>query len=896
MAVFKCKMCGGELSFHPGESLGTCDYCGTEQTLPKVMDENLQALFNRANVLRMKAEFDKAAEIYEKILQVSGTEAEAYWGLILCKYGIEYVEDPATYKRVPTCHRASFDAVTADDDYRMALQYADLSQRAVYEAEAKQIDEIQKGIVALARNEAPYDVFICYKETDAQGKRTVDSVIANDIYHQLTQEGFKVFYAAITLEDKLGQEYEPYIFSALNSSKVMLSIGTKAEYFNAVWVKNEWSRFLKIMKKDRARMLIPCYKDMDAYELPEEFAHLQAQDMSKIGFINDIVRGIKKVIVKEDNVGATASGTAAPVPTAVQQNSSHIQALLERGNMAIEDGEWEKADGFFEEVLNQDAKSGDAYIGKLLVKSKKRSIEELQSFYINRYAQTTDSEVLSACEPAAKYIAEQVEKKIVPMYLERNAIEKEYEYDLTYVSELSYRRIQKEIQMSELKNDKLLARALQYATGKNKEKLEHMLVEIKSTLDARIKESEVKDKENAARIMEEYKAYLSETDVKTTDMYKKAIEKREERYQLYVRTKASATTIEEYHRVKECLWNMKGYKDTKALAEECEKEIERIKEEQEKKIWEERYAAEAKRCEEEQRRRKKILKILIIGASSIAAIIVIVQIVTKVIIPANNYKKAVALKEEGRYQEAYDEFKKLGDYKDAKEQMEDTDYEKAVALKEEGEYREAYEEFERLGDYKDAKEQMADFKLKIVKDSEIGDTISFGEYNGNTEWIILSKEDSQALIISTYVIEIRPYHDDIFTLSRTWENCSLRAMLNNEYLNNAFSEQEKSIIKSTEIENLDNPEYGIDGGNNTTDRVFCLSIEEAEKYFTDDESRKATSVDGTSSSWWLRSPGFGNNGHAAYIGYSGVLSMRGTGIHRDFVGVRPAMWLDLSKF
>ena len=105
----------------------------------------------------------------------------------------------------------------------------------------------------------------------------MDSVIANDIYHQLKQEGFKVFYAAISLEDKLGKEYEPYIFSALNTAKVMLALGTKPEYFNAVWVKNEWSRFLKIMKKDRSKLLIPCYRDMDPYELPEEFAHLKAK-------------------------------------------------------------------------------------------------------------------------------------------------------------------------------------------------------------------------------------------------------------------------------------------------------------------------------------------------------------------------------------------------------------------------------------------------------------------------------------------------------------------------------------------------------------------------------------------------------------------------------------------
>ena len=76
----------------------------------------------------------------------------------------------------------------------------------------------------------------------------------------------------------------------------MLVVGTKPEHFNAVWVKNEWSRFLKLLKQDRSKLLIPCYKDMDAYDLPDEFAHLQSQDMSKIGFITDVVRGVKKIV------------------------------------------------------------------------------------------------------------------------------------------------------------------------------------------------------------------------------------------------------------------------------------------------------------------------------------------------------------------------------------------------------------------------------------------------------------------------------------------------------------------------------------------------------------------------------------------------------------------------
>ncbi len=188
MAILKCKMCGGDLNVSENTKIVECEFCGTMQTVPTSKDENLQGLFNRANVLRMKSEFDKAEQMYEKIIQKEETQAEAYWGLILCKYGIEYVEDPTSFKRIPTCHRTSFESVTADEDYKSALSYADVIQKAIYEKEAKEIDRLQKEILALSEKEEPYDVFICYKETDELGKRTQDSVIANDIYHQLTQE------------------------------------------------------------------------------------------------------------------------------------------------------------------------------------------------------------------------------------------------------------------------------------------------------------------------------------------------------------------------------------------------------------------------------------------------------------------------------------------------------------------------------------------------------------------------------------------------------------------------------------------------------------------------------------------------------------------------------------
>lgn len=369
MAILKCKMCGGELAVADNSNICVCDYCGTKQTVPSARDEILSNLFNRANNLRLRSEFDKAQELYEKIVAENPNESEAYWGIVLCKYGIEYVEDPATKTRIPTCHRTQLQSILADGDFKSAITNADVEQKSIYEEEAERIDEIQKDILKIVHNEKPFDVFICYKETDESGKRTVDSSIANDIYYQLTQEGFKVFYAAITLEDKLGQEYEPYIFAALNSAKTMLVLGTKPEYFTAVWVRNEWSRFMKLMQNDRSKLLIPCYRDMDAYDLPEEFAHLQAQDMGKIGFINDVVRGIKKVISNND----TASSRQDDVYAA----NVAVEPLLKRMNMFFEDEDYASANEYAEKILDLEPENVTAYWGLLLAKFKCSSDENL---------------------------------------------------------------------------------------------------------------------------------------------------------------------------------------------------------------------------------------------------------------------------------------------------------------------------------------------------------------------------------------------------------------------------------------------------------------------------------------------------------------------------------------
>ena len=370
MAVLKCKMCGGNLEIVDGASVCVCEYCGTKQTVPKIDDEKKIKLFERANRLRMSSEFDKAYGVYEAIVEEFPTEAEAYWGLVLCRYGIEYVDDPKTGNKIPTCHRSSFDSIFEDGDFEQALENADAVAKKVYREEAKAIEEIRRGIVEISVKEEPYDIFICYKETDEHGERTIDSVIAQDVYEALTAKKYKLFFARISLEDKLGKEYEPYIFSALHSAKVMLVFGTDYEYFNAVWVKNEWSRFLKLIEQGEKKTLIPCYKDIDAYDMPKEFARLQAQDMGKVGAIQDLVRGIGKIIVRKEEKIVVQH-------TAASALGSFAEPLVSRGMDFLKDQNYTKANEFFEKALDYEPHNENALLGKLFLATGVTGLEEL---------------------------------------------------------------------------------------------------------------------------------------------------------------------------------------------------------------------------------------------------------------------------------------------------------------------------------------------------------------------------------------------------------------------------------------------------------------------------------------------------------------------------------------
>ena len=695
--IFKCKMCGGTLDVKEGQSIAECEFCGTKQTIPVIDNEKSFNLHNRANALRLRNEFDKAIIVYENILTDNPDDAEAHWGLLLCKYGIEYVDDPLTGRKIPTCHRTQFDSVFSDPDYKAAIKNADVLAREVYETEAKEIDGIQKHILEISQKEERFDVFICYKESDETGRRTIDSVIAQDLYSALTQKGYKVFFSKITLETKLGEMYEPYIFAALNSAKVMLVIGTKEAYFNAVWVRNEWSRFIKIMERDHDKYLIPCYKDMDAYDLPMEMASFQAQDMGKIGFLQDLSYGIDKLFGK----------TARPVkveekPTTVIQNGVNYSALLERAQILIEDGDTKKADSLLEKVLNNDPKNAKAYFYKLLIDLNVKSADELNNFtrrisdepnYIKacRYA---DAAMKAELDGYSKRIEESIQRQKQEELYERCI--KLYKYTNAGFALEAANGFRK---LGDYKDSRAY--------------YERCIARLEKAYDEAVQDIENYNYSDAACLLEDIKGYKDSASLIEKCRSLKA---KEGVYR-------SAVSLVRYDSVNslstaiERLKTIGDYRDSATFIEKCNQRINEIK-------------------QREEISKKRKIRFIKIALPIVAAVIAFTLLTVYLFIPLTKYNKAEMAYKSGNYDTAIalyeDLYQNHHDFKNAASKIKQTKYKKADTLVKAGKYDEAEKIFIAIGNYKNSAD-----RIYLTRASE---NFSNGNYIAGIDFVVIKAD------------------------------------------------------------------------------------------------------------------------------------------------------------
>ena len=397
MGALKCKMCGSNLEIEDSITVCKCEKCGTSQTVPDIEDDKELKLFERAGRLRFNCDFDKAAGIYNTITDSYPEEAEGYWGLILCKYGIEYVDNASGIK-VPVCHRISYDSVMDDEDFELVMENSDSESRAIFREEAKIIEENRKKYIQIAESEQPYDIYISYRAKDDNGDKTAVSEIAGHLYNKLTSAGYRVFLSEAALKGKERSDCEPYIYSALNSANVMLALGTSYDDYNDVWVKNEWNRYLEIAEKNKNKCLIPCYKDVDEYDIPKEFAGLKVCQLGNDDTFNNIMTEIANVVKPASiNQPAPEPEKAEPAEEIELEEIEIIEPvdinkLLDEGFAAISDKNWKKANKLFFQVLDEEPDNSKAYWGQLLVQQECTNAREMaDNLYLQVIGNTSDN-------------------------------------------------------------------------------------------------------------------------------------------------------------------------------------------------------------------------------------------------------------------------------------------------------------------------------------------------------------------------------------------------------------------------------------------------------------------------------------------------------------------------
>ncbi len=279
---------------------------------------------------------------------------------------------------------------------------------------------------------------------------------------------------------------------------------------------------------------------------------------------------------------------------------------------------------------------------------------------------------------------------------------------------------------------------------------------------------------------------------------------------------------------------------------------------------------------------KKWKKVLVITASAVVACAAITLLLIIVIIPNVKYNAAMKLYDEEFYDDAYEAFKVM-DYKDSKDKEVECLYQSQAHI------------------------------TQTLFDLRKDDIIKFGQYeqDGNVkngkeeiEWQVLDVKDGKALVVSLYALEAKAYNSPWKDV--TWETCTLRKWLNDSFLSTAFGPQHQKFIPAVTVPADANPNYKTNPGNDTNDKVFLLSLKEAETYFPDGYERRCeksekvhrlTDDESCHSEcwWWLRTPSSRQNEATIVRGYGVTSDFSNLPVCNSYGAVRPAMWIEFKK-
>ena len=392
--MVKCRCCGAELFFAEDETTRRCGFCRTINARPESRGEGLNIL-NRATEQRLAQDFFHAEESYRRVLELETDSHEARWGLVLCKYGVDYVCDPRSGKQMPVCHTVRVKPMREDADFKKAVAMAPEEVRAGYEADAAYIDAAQQRIRELQVNEPGYDIFLCYKETAlTSNDPTEESRVARRLYNDLTRKGYRVFYAPESLATLVGENYEAGIYHAIETARVMLVIATRPDHLMSAWVHSEWSRFLERIDSGEEKHLVPVYSGMRAEDLPVAFANrsLQALCMDELTWQDKM----ESALVSWLRPAKPQEPARAEKATARDKFFENAATYIRLGNLA-------KANEYYQMAVRDYPEDYRGWWGQIICATEqlnKAAADQAEIDTWFRYArQTADDEGMAQIEP-----------------------------------------------------------------------------------------------------------------------------------------------------------------------------------------------------------------------------------------------------------------------------------------------------------------------------------------------------------------------------------------------------------------------------------------------------------------------------------------------------------------
>lgn len=523
MADFKCKYCGNVLHPAEGQTMITCGRCDETTRIITADNVKKQRLMDEAAELRYSCLFDRAMQRYESIIQEFPKEADAYWGYVLCLYGVEFQDDARTGKRLPTLHRISKRSILQDPYFQKAVEYANPVDASDYKRITAELEHIRLRFLELSQKEEnKYDIFISFKQTDDRLHReTIDCSKAENLYYKLKQIGYQVFFSKITLANRGGDDYEPIIYTALDAAKIMLVIGSSKENFEAPWVRNEWNRFLDMMQTNRNKKILPIYfGDMTPEELPSALCGIQ-------GFDIDTQRGVDRVLSRvEQLLPRKKISQPNTLPKAFVASE---ESLLKRAKMEAETKNWSKASEQYNKILDANPDCSRAWVGLMLSEAQYSDLDDYKEHLIYKWLTSEiESKSISFNEDTAE---EFVDSSVVPNYLSEKEIVSMLPEHLVYNSRYkSMCENQKEAEKYFESNQNYL-HAVKCADGSDKQILADFKNGILQEIEEGIASAKNQDAEISDQLKKQYGNELHLAKEKIMKMHQEALEQRENDYQ-----------------------------------------------------------------------------------------------------------------------------------------------------------------------------------------------------------------------------------------------------------------------------------------------------------------------------------------------------------------------------